>query len=63
MLNQKDMTDTAKRVYAELSDKLATCGEIAQNTNLTRACCQLILTQLVMAGLSDYQLGCYKRLP
>ncbi|EED0574830.1 TrmB family transcriptional regulator, partial [Escherichia coli] len=23
---------------------------------------QLILTQLVMAGLADYQLGCYRRL-
>ncbi|EET0060448.1 TPA: TrmB family transcriptional regulator, partial [Escherichia coli] len=24
--------------------------------------CQLILTQLVMAGLADYQCGCYRRL-
>ncbi|EET5684575.1 TrmB family transcriptional regulator, partial [Escherichia coli] len=24
--------------------------------------CQLILTQLVMAGLADYQFGCYRRL-
>ncbi|ENW8765649.1 hypothetical protein ACFMFQ_005175, partial [Escherichia coli] len=23
----------------------------------------LILTQLVMAGLADYQFGCYRRLP
>ncbi|HFP0012555.1 TPA: TrmB family transcriptional regulator, partial [Escherichia coli] len=23
---------------------------------------QLILTQLVMAGLADYQFGCYRRL-
>ncbi|UMD84698.1 TrmB family transcriptional regulator [Klebsiella pneumoniae] len=45
-----------------LSDKPATAGEIAQNTHLSRERCQLILTQLVMAGLSDYQFGCYKRL-
>ncbi|EFB8218498.1 TrmB family transcriptional regulator, partial [Escherichia coli] len=24
--------------------------------------CQLIPTQLVMAGLADYQCGCYRRL-
>ncbi|EGG2053907.1 TrmB family transcriptional regulator, partial [Escherichia coli O145:H28] len=24
--------------------------------------CQLILTQLVMAGLADYQCGCYRRI-
>ncbi|WP_442910065.1 hypothetical protein [Klebsiella sp. CVUAS 11263] len=62
MLNQQDMTETAKAVFDELSDKPATAGEIAQNTHLSRERCQLILTQLVMAGLSDYQFGCYKRL-
>ncbi|UWC83423.1 hypothetical protein [Klebsiella pneumoniae] len=62
MLNQQDMTETAKAVLNALSDKPATAGEIAQNTHLTREHCQLILTQLVMAGLSDYQFGCYKRL-
>lgn len=62
MLNQKDMTETAKAVLDKLSEKPATAGEIAQNTLLSRECCQLILTQLVMAGLSDYQFGCYKRL-
>ncbi|MBM7357321.1 putative transcriptional regulator [Lelliottia amnigena] len=62
MLNQKDMNETARAVYNELSNKPATAGEIAQNTHLTRERCQLILTQLVMAGLSDYQFGCYKRL-
>lgn len=62
MLNQQDMTETAKAVFNELSDKPATAGEIAQNTHLSRERCQLILTQLVMAGLSDYQFGCYKRL-
>ncbi|MCN3111811.1 hypothetical protein MLO52_23415, partial [Escherichia coli] len=41
----------------------ATVGEIAQNTYLSRERCQLILTQLVMAGLADHQFGCYRRLP
>ncbi|WP_227509320.1 TrmB family transcriptional regulator [Klebsiella pneumoniae] len=53
----------ARAVFNELSDEPATVGEISQNTHLTRERCQLILTQLVMAGLSDYQFGCYKRLP
>ncbi|WP_277971772.1 TrmB family transcriptional regulator [Pantoea agglomerans] len=61
MQNQQDMTETARAVFNELSDKPATVGEVAQNTQLTRERCQLILTQLVMAGLSDYQFGCYTR--
>lgn len=40
MLNQQDMTETAKAVFNELSDKPATAGEIAQNTHLTRERCQ-----------------------
>lgn len=63
MLKQKDMTETARVVFNELSKKPATVGEIAQNTYLTHERCQLILTQLVMAGLSEFQCGCYKRLP
>lgn len=62
MLNLKDMTETARAVFNALGNEPATAGEIAQNTHLTRERCQLILTQLVMAGLSDYQFGCYKRL-
>lgn len=62
MLNQLDMTEEAKAVLNELADAPATAGEIAQNTHLTRERCQLILTQLVLAGLSEYQFGCYKRL-
>lgn len=61
MLNQQDMTETARVVFNELSNEPATVGEIAQKTYLTRERCQLILTQLVMAGLSDYQFGCYMR--
>lgn len=62
MLKQQDMTETAKVVFNELNGKPATIGEIAQNTYLSRERCQLILTQLVMAGLADYQFGCYRRL-
>ena len=62
MLKQQDMTETAKVVFNELSIEPTTAGEIAQNTYLSRERCQLILTQLVMAGLVDYQFGCYRRL-
>lgn len=61
MLNQQDMTETARAVFNTLSNEPTTAGEIAQNTHLSRECCQLILTQLVMAGLSEYEFGCYKR--
>ena len=51
MLKQQDMTETARVVFNELSaTEPATVGEIAQNTYLSRERCQLILTQLVMAG-------------
>ncbi|EGK4002176.1 TPA: TrmB family transcriptional regulator [Escherichia coli] len=64
MLKQQDMTETARVVFNELSvTEPATVWEIAQNTYLSRERCQLILTQLVMAGLADYQFGCYRRLP
>lgn len=63
MLKQHDMTETARVVFNELSvTEPATVGEIAQNTYLSRELCQFILTQLVMAGLADYQFGCYRRL-
>lgn len=62
MQNQQHMTEAAKAVLNELNDIPATAGEIAQNTYLTFESCQLILTQLVMAGFSECALGCYKRL-
>lgn len=62
MQNQQHMTEAAKAVLNELNDTPATAGEIAQNTYLTLERCQLILTQLVMAGFSDCVFGCYKRL-
>ena len=53
MLKQQDMTETARVVFNELSaTEPATVGEIAQNTYLSRERCQLILTQLVLAGLA-----------
>lgn len=64
MQKQQDMTETARVVFNGLSvTEPATVGEIAQNTYLSRERCQLILTQLVMAGLADYQFGCYRHLP
>ena len=62
MLNQQDMTEEARAVFKELGAKSLTVGEMAQKTHLSHERCQLILTQLVLAGLSDYQFGCYKRL-
>ncbi|EOX2496509.1 TrmB family transcriptional regulator [Escherichia coli] len=59
MLKQQDMTETARAVFNELS---ATEPATVGNTYLSRERCQLILTQLVMAGLADYQFGCYRRL-
>ncbi|WP_407439149.1 TrmB family transcriptional regulator [Lelliottia sp.] len=62
MQNQKDMTEEAKAVYNELSTTPATAGEIADKIHLSPARCQFILTQMVLAGLSHYQFGCYRRL-
>lgn len=62
MQNHIDMTSEAKAVFDELSATPATAGEIAENTHLSLARCQFILTQLVMAKLSIFQFGCYKRL-
>ncbi|OJF19006.1 hypothetical protein AP219_27270 [Escherichia coli] len=63
MLKQQDMTETARVVFNELSvTEPATVGEIAQNTYLSRERCQLILTQLVMAGVGGNQCGCYRRI-
>ncbi|WP_313062868.1 TrmB family transcriptional regulator [Atlantibacter hermannii] len=62
MQNQLYMTEEAKAVYNELSSSLATAGDIAEKTHLSLARCQFILTQLVMAKLSVFQFGCYKRL-
>ncbi|MBN1086559.1 TrmB family transcriptional regulator [Erwinia aphidicola] len=62
MQKQQHMTEAAKAVLKELNEVPATAGEIAQNTYLTLERCELILTQLVMAGFSECAFGCYKRL-
>lgn len=62
MQKQQHMTEAAKAVLKELNDIPASAGEIAQNTYLTLESCQLILTQLEMAGFSECEFGCYKRL-
>lgn len=48
MLKQQDMTETARKVFNELSNEPATVGEIAQNTYLTRERCQLILPGITL---------------
>ncbi|MGO2307018.1 MAG: TrmB family transcriptional regulator [Providencia sp.] len=51
MLKQSDMTEKARLVFDSVTSEPATVGEIAWPNNLTNSCCQLILTQLAMAGL------------
>lgn len=62
MQNQPHMTAEARAIFNELSATPATAGEIAENTHTSLARCEFILTQLVLAKLSIYQFGCYKRL-
>ncbi|WP_434058965.1 hypothetical protein [Escherichia coli] len=58
------MTETAAAVLHFLpADKWVTPRMMTRTTGVSEAQCQLILTQLVMAGLADYQFGCYRRLP
>ena len=53
MLNQNDMTETASIVYRCLSVKSWKSVEhMANLMRISEGCCQLILTQLVMAGLA-----------
>ena len=64
MLKQQDMTETARVVFDELSVNRTgdSRGDCAEYLPFTRNAASLILTQLVMAGLADYQCGCYRRL-
>jgi hypothetical protein len=58
MLNQKDMTYTAKILYSCLSQKNWKSVEYLANLMLISVGrCQLILTQLVMAGLAVEDAG------
>ncbi|WP_272574155.1 MULTISPECIES: TrmB family transcriptional regulator [unclassified Providencia] len=51
MLKHVHMTEKARLVFNSVTDVPATAGEVSQDAKLTDSCCQLILTQLVMAGL------------
>ncbi len=52
MLKHSDMTENARLIFEVVPHTVsATAGEISQYTGLTAPCCQLILTQLAMAGL------------
>ncbi|GDG34832.1 hypothetical protein BvCmsKKNP017_03249 [Escherichia coli] len=59
MLKQQDMTETARFVFNELSvSEPPTVGDSAQNAYLPRERCQLLLTQLVIAGLMSVSGTC-----
>ncbi|MEY0544229.1 TrmB family transcriptional regulator [Providencia rettgeri] len=52
MLKQSDITQEAKIIFeATPYTEAVTAGEVSQVTGLTQPHCQLILTQLAMAGL------------
>lgn len=51
MLKHNAMTEEAKLVFNAVTDQPATASEVSQFTELTNSSCQLILTQLSMAGL------------
>ncbi len=51
MLKHNGMTEEARLVFNTVTDEPATVGEVSQFTELTNSYCQLILTQLSMAGL------------
>lgn len=50
MLKQTDMTEEAKIVLEVVPHSWATIDEISCYTELAKSRCQLILTQLAMAG-------------
>lgn len=53
MLKQQDMTETAAAVlYFLPADKWVTPRMMTRTTGVSEAQCQLILTQLVLAGLA-----------
>lgn len=53
MLKQQDMTETATAVLHFLpADKWVTPRMMTRTTGVSEARCQLILTQLVLAGLA-----------
>ncbi|EKS7795071.1 hypothetical protein JGK43_003431 [Edwardsiella piscicida] len=62
MLNHSDMTEAAEAVYHFLSlEYWMSPSAMMRITGMTEAQCQLILTQLVIAGLADDNGGTGKR--
>lgn len=64
MLNQSDITKTASVIYRCLNHKKGkSVQQMANLMNISEGRCQLILTQLVMAGMAveDEKEGIYKR--
>lgn len=58
MLNQQDMTEAASIIYRCLNDKnWKSVGYLANLMRISEGRCQLILTQLVMAGLAVEDAG------
>ncbi|AVQ88966.1 hypothetical protein [Plesiomonas shigelloides] len=58
MENHVDMTPQAKKIYNRLSCVRWTSPvDMQLITGMTAACCQLILTQLAMAGLVEDAMG------
>ncbi|WP_162287020.1 hypothetical protein [Pantoea stewartii] len=54
MLNQQDMTETAQDLYHFLpTDKWVSPDHMERLTGVSEARCQLILTQMVMAGMAE----------
>ncbi|MGR3754490.1 MULTISPECIES: hypothetical protein [Edwardsiella] len=54
MLNHSDMTEAAEAIYHFLSpERWMSPSAMMRITGMTEARCQLILTQLVIAGLAD----------
>ncbi|WP_442836541.1 hypothetical protein [Pantoea ananatis] len=53
MNNHEDMTDSAQAVLHFLPAKWTSTEKVSDMTGITRPRCQLILTQLAMAGLVE----------
>lgn len=53
MINHEDMTDSAQAVLHFLPAKWTSPDKVSEMTGITPPKCQLILTQLAMAGLVE----------
>ncbi|MCX8955813.1 hypothetical protein [Erwinia psidii] len=57
MLKQTPVTENAEAVLHFLPSEWTTPGDISRITGMAMPCCQLILTQLPMAGLAEDKSG------